>query len=62
MTKCDCNERIGIKINSWKQFEELKDFFEEQVKKGLFIEIPVESPYHIGYKGCSIPVIHKQNT
>lgn len=49
MTKCDCNERIGIKINSWKQFEELKDFFEEQVEKGLFIEIPVERPYHTGY-------------
>ena len=36
MTKCDCNEKIVIKINSWKQFEELKDFFEEK-------------PYHTGY-------------
>ena len=49
MTKCDCNERIGIKINSYKQFEELKDFFEEQVEKGLFIEIPAERPYYTGY-------------
>lgn len=49
MTKCDCNERIGIKINSWKQFEELKDFFKEQVEKGYFVEIPVEKPYYIGY-------------
>jgi len=24
-------------------------FFEEQVKKGVFIEIPVERPYYIGY-------------
>lgn len=49
MISCDCDERIGIKIDSWKQFEELKEFFEEQVKKGIFIEIPVEKPYYIGY-------------
>lgn len=49
VTKCDCDERIGIKINSWKQFEELKAFFEEQVEEGIFVEIPVEKPYYIGY-------------
>ena len=49
MIKCDCNERIGIKINSWKQFEELNSFFQEQVQKGIFTEIPVEKPYHVGY-------------
>lgn len=49
MIKCDCDERIGIKINSWKQFEELKEFFEKQVERGIFIEIPVERPYHVGY-------------
>jgi len=60
MTKCDCNERIGIKINSWKQFEELKDFFEEQVEKGLFIEIPVEKPYHTGYSTKGNVVVCRQ--
>ena len=49
MRKCDCNERMGVKINSWQQFEELKNFFEEQVKKRVFVEIPVERPYYIGY-------------
>lgn len=49
MIHCDCNERIGININSWDQFTELKVFFEEQVKKGLFVEIPVENPYYVGY-------------
>lgn len=49
MMRCDCDERIGIKINSWKQFEQLKTFFEEQVEKGLFIEIPVKKPYYIGH-------------
>lgn len=49
MKKCDCDERIGININSLKQFEELKDFFEEQVEKGLFVEMPVKKPYYIGY-------------
>lgn len=46
---CDCNERIGAKINSWKQFEELKAFFEKQVSTGVFIEVPVEQPYYTGY-------------
>lgn len=49
MKQCDCDERIGIEINSWKKFEELKAFFEEQVKKGLFVEISVKKPYYIGY-------------
>lgn len=46
---CDCKERIGIKINSWKQFQETKTFFEVQVKKGIFSDIPVEKPYYVGY-------------
>ena len=49
MIKCDCSERIGIKINSWKLFEELKDFFEEQVKQGVFVDVPVGKPYCVGY-------------
>lgn len=48
MINCDCNERIGIKINSLKQFEEMKVFFDEQVAKGCFIEVPVDKPYHVG--------------
>lgn len=38
MRKCDCNERMGVKINSWQQFEELKNFFEEQVKKEYLLK------------------------
>lgn len=49
MIRCDCDERIGVKINSWKQFEELKSFFDNQVKNGMFIEIPVKKPYYVGY-------------
>lgn len=49
MIKCDCNERIGIKIESWNQFEELKVFFDKQVNSGIFIDIPVELPYFCGY-------------
>lgn len=49
MINCDCDERTRIKINSWKQFEKLKAFFEDQVEKGMFIELPVEEPYFIGY-------------
>lgn len=35
MTKCDCSERIGIKIYSWKQFEE---FFKEQVNMDYLLK------------------------
>lgn len=46
---CDCDERIGIEINSWKQFEDLKKFFESQVKKGIFVEIEVKKPLYVGH-------------
>ena len=49
--KCDCAERIGIKINSYDFFIELKEFFEGQVQKGIFEDVPVEEPYFIGYCG-----------
>ena len=49
MIKCDCDERIGIEINSYQLFLELKTFFEEQVKKGIFLDVPVEKPYFQGY-------------
>lgn len=47
--KCDCEERYGIDINSSKTFEEIRTFFSEQVKKGLFLEIDPVEPYYIGY-------------
>ena len=46
--KCDCAERIGIKINSYDFFIELKEFFEGQVQKGIFEDVPEEEPYFIG--------------
>lgn len=49
MMPCDCDERIGTKINSWKQYEELKKFFDEQVERGIFIEVSVKRPYYVGY-------------
>lgn len=47
--ECDCNERYGIDINSYKLFEELKSFFDEQVKKGVFNDIPVTEPFYVGH-------------
>ena len=38
MRQCDCCERIGVKINSIKLFEELQSFFDEQVEQGIFSE------------------------
>ncbi len=45
--ECDCDERIGIKVDSYKLFEELKNFFEGQVEKGIFEDIPVKNPFYI---------------
>ena len=56
MMKCDCAERIGIKINSYDFFIELKEFFEGQVQKGIFEDVPVEEPYYIGYSEGSDPL------
>ncbi len=47
--KCDCNERYGIEINTYKLFEEIKSFFEEQVKNEIFKDIPVTEPFYVGY-------------
>jgi hypothetical protein len=47
--KCDCIERIGIEINSNKQFEELKEYFDNQLKTQVFNEIKVIEPYFIGH-------------
>lgn len=49
MRSCDCNERVGIEINSYQLFMELKKFFEEQVENEVFIDVPVEKPYFQGY-------------
>ena len=51
MKNCDCNERIGIEINTWKQFEDLKKFFDNQVRDGIFADIAVKLPFYVGYDG-----------
>lgn len=48
---CDCDERVGTKINSLKFFEELKLFFEEQVSKNIFTEIEEKEPFYIWKNG-----------
>lgn len=45
--KCDCNERVGVSINSIKLFTELKKFFEGQIGTGLFEEEENKEPYYI---------------
>ena len=49
MNQCDCNERIGIEINSFQLYEQLRKFFEYQVQEDVFCDIPVELPYFCGY-------------
>jgi len=45
---CECDERYETKINSALLFEEIKCFFEEQVEKGIYKEVPVKTPYFVG--------------
>lgn len=48
--ECDCNERVGVKIDSMKLFRELKEFFHTQIEKGIFKEEEVTKPFYI-WKG-----------
>ena len=45
---CECSERVGAKINSQKLFEEIKEFFKDNVKSEIYVDIPVSEPYYIG--------------
>ena len=46
---CDCKERYDIEINSYSLFKDLKSFFEEQVEREVFNEIPVAEPFYVGF-------------
>lgn len=48
--KCDCNERMEIEINSFKEFEEVKLFFNQQVEQGNFAEEIPQKPFYV-WKG-----------
>ncbi len=48
--ECDCNERVGIKIESIKLFGELKEFFDTQVERGIFKDEEVTETFYI-WKG-----------
>lgn len=43
---CDCDERIGLSINSVKLFDELKNFFESQISAKIFEELKPNTPYY----------------
>ena len=45
MIKCECSERIGSVINSYQLYEEIKMFFEEQVKEGRFKLSPLSRTF-----------------
>ena len=45
--ECDCFERTETSIDSIKVFQELKDFFQEQVNKEIFIEKIPQQPYYV---------------
>lgn len=49
--KCDCIERVGVDIVTYKMFEELKAFFDQQVKNGVFEDVIVKKPFYIGKDG-----------
>ncbi len=36
---CDCAECASIEINSMRVFQELKEYFGTQVKRGIFVEV-----------------------
>lgn len=47
--KCECEERVETKIDSYTLFQEIKSFFKNEVKKGIYQDVPVQTPYYTGY-------------
>lgn len=52
---CECDEMVGSEINSINLFNKLKAFFEDQVKRGIYKDNPVEAPFYVG-KGASTKI------
>ena len=47
MMKCDCDERVGIQINSMAMFEELQEFFSKQTEDGIFQKEEPSRPFYV---------------
>ncbi len=45
--KCECSNRYGTDINSVKDFDEIKLFFDKQVINGVYLEEKVLTPYYV---------------
>lgn len=43
---CNCAAVDDEKIDTWQKFEKAKEYFEAQVKQGIFEEEKVTKPYH----------------
>lgn len=43
---CSCKERMEAEINSQKDFETIKEFFEAEAKGGVYREVPPQAPYY----------------
>ncbi|NMC57560.1 MAG: hypothetical protein GYA50_10095 [Eubacteriaceae bacterium] len=41
---CKCSDRYEIDIDSYSLYEELKKFFETEILKGIYEDIPVLKP------------------
>ena len=44
--ECPCKERTATEIDSFVRFQEIKDFFEEQAEKGIFLEEVPLKPFY----------------
>lgn len=51
---CDCDEREGIMIDSVILFQKMKDFFDRQVKAGIFTAEDPKIPYYVWKEGTRI--------
>lgn len=46
--ECECSKRYEAEIDTWKLFEEIKIYFEEQVSVGVYENVSVIKPYYVG--------------
>ena len=49
--KCECSNRYEMDINSISDFNEINMFFDEQVKKGIYLEEQAIRPYYVWTDG-----------
>lgn len=56
--ECECGARYEAEIDSWALFQDIKNFFNEQVLLAIYEDIPVDKPYYVWQSGKEKMIWH----